>query len=102
MRCCVDVDLRHDRLSGARRDSDYAASGSRRSSRGRVGVIGIARDRGRDSTMLLLNYPRKECECLDENLGLEVLELRWVLTGPAAHKLAIDQKVCLICRENPS
>ena len=52
--------------------------------------------------MLLLNYPRKGCECLDENLGLEVLELRWVLTGPAAHKLAIDQKACLICRENPS
>jgi len=52
--------------------------------------------------MLLLNYPRKGSECLDENLGLEVPELRWVLTGPAAHNLAIDQKACLICRENPS
>lgn len=39
---------------------------------------------------------------LDENLGVEVLALRWVLTGPAADKSAVDQKACLICREDPS
>jgi hypothetical protein len=39
---------------------------------------------------------------LDESLGLEVLELRWVLTGPVAHRLAVEQNACLIGRENLS
>lgn len=41
-------------------------------------------------------------KCFDENLGLEFPELRWAIAGSASHKLAIDQKARLICRENPS